>query len=480
MAGVSRRHLITGAGIGLAGLAGLSACTPTSNDPSAISSNDPRISQLESSRPSTGVTQTFKLDCAVSAVDLGGVKLDAWTYNGTAPGPTYRVTAGDLMQIAVTNNLPEDTTVHWHGLRIRNDMDGVPGATQDPIAPGGSFNYSYLIPDPGTYFFHSHVGLQLDRAMAGVIVVADPNDPTQADEDWVVVLDDWVDGTGSTPADEMVQLEKRGSMSGSMMNSINLDYPYYVMNGRVPADPEVLTAKPGQVARIRLVNASADTTYRVALADHVLKVTHKDGVQCEATETDAIVIAMGERYDFEVKLGDGAFNLAAIPEAKQGFARTLIRTSSSAQTPPETQVPAEMSGSILVSSMLKGPAEVSGYDPGDDSAARTVEIALATQMREYKWFINGKTFADADPIMLDEGETVRLQMQNHSHTLHPMHLHGHSFRLAGMNSWHDTILLGEMGAATVQFRANNPGKWAFHCHNIYHAEAGMMTMFNYR
>lgn len=466
-----RRQLLSGAGLGVAGAFGLGGCAPASS-PEAPFSPSPT--------PTSGATARFELRAGLAAVDLGGVTYDAWCYDGQAPGPTYRVGAGDLVKVAVTNTLPEDTTVHWHGVRVPNAMDGVPGVTQDPIAPGGTFDYSFIAPDPGTYFFHSHVGLQLDRAMAGVLVVEDPNDQTQADHDWVVVIDDWVDGTGATPAEELEALERRAETERTMMGSgLDLEYPHYVINGKLSTDPVSFGAKPGERARIRLVNASADTTYRVALTDHVMTATHKDGVPCQPTEVDCVLISMGERYDIEVTMGDGLFRMLAVPEGKPGVAMALVRTSRSAGEAWPDDLPAELNGRIMISSQLQGLESVDNYDAGDDEQARDIDVALSVRNGAYSWLINGQAFAEADPVLLAEGETIRLTMTNRSHSLHPMHLHGHSFRVNGLGSWHDTLLLGEMGSATVQFKANNPGQWAFHCHNIYHAEAGMMTLLNY-
>src|SRR5690606_19193567 len=112
-----------------------------------------------------------------------------------------RARAGDLLRVEVDNQLPAETSVHWHGLALSNDMDGVPGLTQDPIAAGGRFTYEFTVPDPGTYFYHSHSGLQLDRGLYGALVIDDPNEPGDYDHDWIVVLDDWLDGTGRTPDD---------------------------------------------------------------------------------------------------------------------------------------------------------------------------------------------------------------------------------------------------------------------------------------
>jgi len=138
-----------------------------------------------------------------------------WAYGNALPGPLIRATAGDLLRVEVSNLLDTSTSVHWHGLALRNDMDGVPGLTQDPIGAGGSFTYEFTAPDPGTYFYHPHSGMQLDRGLYGAFIIDDPAEPGDYDTKWVLVLDDWVDGTGRTPdqilADLMADPDEPGA-----------------------------------------------------------------------------------------------------------------------------------------------------------------------------------------------------------------------------------------------------------------------------
>lgn len=184
--------------------------------------------------------------------------------------------------------------MHWHGLRLRNDMDGVPDVTGPAVAPGKTFTYSFIAPDPGTYFFHSHVGLQLDRGLAGTLLIDAPDDPGEIDAEFVVVLDDWADGVdGLTP--EAIYEDLTASGSGMMGSGTDVTYPHYLINGRLPTDPDVLTVDPGSRIRLRIINAAADTTFRCAVAGNRLTVTHKDGVPVAPTDASALVTSMGER-----------------------------------------------------------------------------------------------------------------------------------------------------------------------------------------
>jgi FtsP/CotA-like multicopper oxidase with cupredoxin domain len=151
--------------------------------------------------------RTYRLTAAEATLDLGGRSVPSWAYDETLPGPLLRVTAGDVLDMTLANRLPASTTLHCHGVRLRCDMDGVPGLTQAAIRPGSDFRYRFTVGQPGTYLLHSHVGVQADRALYAPLVVDDPREPLTYDKEWVVVLDDWLDGVeGSTPEEVLDQL----------------------------------------------------------------------------------------------------------------------------------------------------------------------------------------------------------------------------------------------------------------------------------
>ncbi|GAB3260444.1 multicopper oxidase family protein [Nocardioides dilutus] len=460
------------------------------------------VARAEAARRSVGQrTVTARLVARPLTVDLGGVVVDTWAYGDTVPGPVIRATAGDQIRVVVDNRLETETSVHWHGLALRNDMDGVPGITQDPIAAGDRFTYEFTAPDPGTYFYHPHSGVQLDRGLHGVLVVDDPAEPGDHDAEWIVVLDDWVDGTGRSPDQVLEQLlaaageggmdmggMDHGSMGhgsmgmdGGMQSALlggagDVDYPHHLINGRTSEDPVTLAARPGQRVRVRIVNAGSDTAYRVALGGHRMTVTHSDGFPVRPVETDAVLIGMGERYDVLVTVGDGAFPLVASPEGKQGQGLAVVRTGA-AEAPSSMSRPQELDRLVLTGTDLTGTDAVRLPSRSTD---RTHRVALAGSMAPYRWTINGELFPDADPLPVSEGERVRLRFENHSMMFHPMHVHGHTFGLTRGGARKDTVIVRPMRAIEVDLDADNPGQWATHCHNIYHAEAGMMTTLSYR
>ena len=479
---LSRRQLL-GCALGVGAVAGLSACGlggPRGTSPTAAA-------PLPSARPTTGRFRDFTLAARPVQVDLGGRVVSTWAYGDAIPGTGLRATAGDRVAVAFSNDLPAPTSVHWHGLAIRNDMDGVPGVTTPEVPPGGSFAFDFVVPDPGTHWFHPHTGLQLDRGLYAPFIIDDPDEPGSYDHEWVLVLDDWTDGVGPSPEQILADLQAAGA-DGSIMGGMgrgmmsadggDVTYPLYLINGRPTNDPDALAAKPGQKVRLRIINAASDTIFDVALAGHDLTVTHTDGYPVNPVTAPALRIGMGERYDATITLADGVFTLVAAPVGKDGLARAIVRTGSGA-VPEADYRPTELDGYPLTADALT-------VAPGASLPARNPDsvqgLALAGSMGPYVWTINGRTYDQTVPLTIHAGQAGRIRIRNHSMMSHPVHEHGHTFQLGpagGTGPRKDTVLVPPMGAVDVDFAATNPGTWMIHCHNAYHAEAGMMTRLEY-
>jgi multicopper oxidase len=487
--GVGRRTVLLGS-LGMAAGA-LSSCTgdlETSATGEVIGPHAAEVRAAERLRRAHGQhVVTRRLTAQQATVDLGSRTVRTWTYGAEVPGPVLRTTAGDLLRVELTNRLPAETSVHWHGVALSNDMDGVPGITQGPVRAGGTFTYEFTTPHPGTHFFHPHVGVQLDRGLYGVLVVDDPAEPGDYDEEWIVVLDDWVDGTGQTPDEVLAGLVAMsgmghgGMMGGTLRSPLlggagDVDYPAYLINGRTPEAPVTLAGKAGQRVRIRVVNAGSDTAFRVALGGHRLTVTHSDGFPVRPVTVDALVIGMGERYDVTIDLADGAFPLVAQAEGKTGSGLAIVRTGAGS-SPPGTVAPPELDGRVLIGTELVAADEVRLDDRPVD---RTLDVVLGGDMMPYRWTINGARFPDTGPLGIAPGERVRLRLRNRSMMFHPMHLHGHTFGLVDGGARKDTVIVRPLQSLDVDVEADNPGQWALHCHNAYHAESGMMAVLSYQ
>ncbi|ALV33557.1 multicopper oxidase family protein [Streptomyces sp. CdTB01] len=531
MNSINRRSVLL-AGLGAAGAGALAACTnSTSTTPTLVSPSGSAVAAAEKKRTGTGRQHKITLTAAPATVDLGGgITAKTWTFDGHTPGKEVRLSAGDTLAAELANQLPGKTTtsIHWHGIALRNDMDGVPLATQTGVRAGSSFTYRFIADAPGTYFFHPHVGVQLDRGLYAPLIVEDGREPLAYDDEWVVVLDDWVDGVTGTPDEVFAELKQgmggmdMGGDSGSGMEGHDMHnmgdssgdaspsasvssggissrfmlmgaesdllggdagdvkYPYHLVNGRVPADPDVYSGKPGRKVRLRIINAGSDTAYRVALGGHRMTITHTDGFPVQHYQTDALLIGMGERYDVLVTLGDGVFPLIALAEGKNATGLALVRTGSG-RAPTATVRPKELSGTILTASQLRAADDVRLKSATTDVIHR---IKLTGGMMRYNWAINGKPFdmanPDANALLVEEGQRVRLDFVNDTTMWHPMHLHGHTYQLGGSGPRKDTAIVLPKKKLSVFFDADNPGQWMLHCHNAYHGEAGMMTNIAYQ
>ncbi len=489
---ITRRRALVG-GAGVAGAAALAAYGLTSGK----DAKGPTAASLGRA--------DFVLRPGKSTVELGARKAETWTYGGALPGRELRLKQGERVRIRVDNGLPEPTSIHWHGIRLRNPADGVPGLTQKAIAPGASFLYDFTPPDAGTYFFHSHQGMQLDRGLHAALIIEPKREELSYDSEAVLVLDDWLDGVAGSPDKQLAQLKGRGMNMGAMaappppgspkgrhttldgrapgpdhlaqlanlMEQKKLDvgdvtYPMFLINGRPPEDPVQVVARKGDRVRLRLINAAADTTFLFFVEGRPLTVTHTDGAPIEHVRTDALVLGMAERYDVLVELGAAdSQRIVALPLGKPSRAVGVLRRKGTTTRALPADAPLAVPPRVASYSDMKDPAR-----PPALTDVRETRLDLAFRM-PYVWTIGGQAFPKADVIEAERGQAQRFVMRNTTTMPHPMHLHGHSFRPAGGGPLKDTILVLPKRETAVEWVADNPGTWAFHCHNAYHMESGM-------
>ena len=476
------------------------------------------IERVEASRFASNKTTRLNVTQSVTRVELGaGKSAVAKTFDGRVPGAPLRASYGDLVRLTQNNQLGEDSSIHIHGLALRNDADGVPMLTQDEVASGTTHVQSFKAPHPGTYWYHSHTGLQIESGLYGSFIIDDPNERGEYDREWILVLDDWTLGLGKTPEEILKGLQTAthshddmSGMSGTDISGMDMSgmdmsgmdhsgmpgmqdqfglgmgmsdvtYPAYIVNGRLPEDPEVFTAKVGERIRLRVINAASDTAFVFGVEGHTLTITHTDGFPVKPHKTESALLGMGERIDAVITVKSGAFSAFAIPVAKSGTpARAVLRTGASA-TPSVKSIPAKP----------KSIAQLFDLETLDEnrltgSPTATLQAMLMGTMVPYKWNINGNTDMHGSLFLLREGETVDLNFMNHTTMFHPMHLHGHTFQVVGAYGQKlingprkDTVIVKPMTQVTVRIQADNPGDWAIHCHNHYHMDSGMMGAIRY-
>ncbi len=487
---IDRRRFLALGATATASLGLLAACSSRGDGGAVPGSPTEPANDRKSNVVATYRAQALKLD-------LAGTIVDTWGYDDRVPGKLLRARAGDLVEVTLQNALEVATSVHWHGLAIVNAMDGVPGLTQSEIEPGSSFTYRFVVPDAGTYWFHPHHGLQLDRGLYAPLIVDSADDDTKADAEYVLLLDDWLDGLGTTPEAELARIRNVGAsmagttdMSGMTMATSPLlggdagdaVYPHHLVNGRPTSDPLTLEPRPraGDRIRLRVINAGSDTAYRFAVAGHKMTVTHTDGFPVVPTVVDAFVIGMGERYDVTIDVQSGVWPIVALAEGKGARAAAVLRTSdAAASTTPnlEASLP-ELDGVWLRYAMLRA-APGATLSPPASLPKRTVR--LTGGMAAYDWGIDGRRFGEHIPIEVSDGEWLTLVVENTTTMWHPIHLHGHTPQLgvAGGGVRKDTVNVLPKTTVEMTFQANNPGAWMLHCHNTYHLESGMATVLRY-
>lgn len=414
-----------------------------------------------------------ELVAAETEVELvDGKRLRVWAYNGTVPGPTLRVRLGDTLRVRFTNKLPQETTIHWHGVRVPNAMDGVPHATQPPVQPGETFVYEFTPKDAGTFWFHPHVrsSEQVERGLYGLVIVEDKQPPpftrevTWILDDWLLGPDGQIFGQFNTPHDL--------AHDGRWGNAITI-------NGRT--DTHLVVAS-GERIRLRLLNASNGRVYVPDLAGLDAQIIAVDGLYARApTPLGRFELAPGNRLDLDVTVTGGGRTLVVmdryLPQRPNRLAEIDVDGTAAERTfasPARAHVPAWTGG-------LAMPV--------------THEFRLDARRGGpfgIEWTIDDKAFAGHAhhqdlALVLPRGKWSRLRFVNASPRIHPFHLHGMFFKLLARDSvpvdepfFRDTVLIHGRESVDIGLVPLDAGDWMMHCHILEHAEAGMMTMIGVR
>ncbi len=419
----------------------------------------------------TGKVVEVALSAGPSEVEIfDGYKTKVWSYNGTVPGPELRIKLGDTLKINFTNNLPQETTIHFHGVRVPNAMDGVPGVTQEPIAPGGSFTYEFTPKDAGSYWYHPHVRTseQIERGLFGTLVVED-EESAKYSQDKLWVLDDWrmtedaqVYPYFNTPMDLM--------HDGRWGNVVTV-------NGHLQ---EVLEAKPGERIRLRLVNTSNARIYVPEFGDLHAQVVAVDGLHVRDTfDANGFEISPGNRLDVDITIPPKAGEYIVYDNyTGERIELAKIQVAGSSVVTPDFVVPTNKSlpewESAVTASIDKEYVLDARRKPG------TIGMGM---MGQIEWTINGKAYPDYDPVVLKYNEFNKVRFNNVSTRLHPMHLHGQFFKVVARNGkavdepyFRDTVLVHPEETVDIALVPMDKGRWVSHCHILEHAESGMLTV----
>ncbi|MHC8328332.1 copper resistance system multicopper oxidase [Pseudomonas sp. LB1P83] len=516
----------------------------------------------------------FDLIIGETPVNITGNPRTAMTVNGGIPGPLLRWREGDTVTLRVRNKLNADTSIHWHGILLPANMDGVPGLSFHGIEPGGMYVYQFKVRQNGTYWYHSHSGLQEQSGVYGPLVIdAKEPEPFQYDRDYVVMLTDWTDedavdlmktlkkqsdyynynkrtvgdfihdvsekGWGSTLADRKMWAEMK--MNPTDLADVSGATYTHLMNGQSPDMNWTGVFRPGEKLRLRFINGSAMTYFDVRIPGLKMTVVAADGLHVKPVSVDEFRIAVAETFDVIVEPTQDAYTLFAQSMDRTGYARgTLaVKTGVSAPIPPLDPRPLvtmddmgmggmdhggmggdmagmDHSGMAGMGEMQSHPATESNNplvdmqamttspklgdpglglrdngrrvltysdlrstfeDPDGREPGRTIELHLTGHMEKFAWSFNGVKFSDAEPLRLKYGERVRVVLVNDTMMTHPIHLHGMWSDLEDENGQFmvrkHTIDMPPGSRRSYRVTADALGRWAYHCHLLYHMEMGM-------
>ncbi len=420
--------------------------------------------------------------------------------------PGLAIDVAQPFRVEVRNRLDRISLIHWHGLTPPYRQDGVPYLAAPPIPAGAAQGYDFKLDFAGTFWMHSHVGLQEQELLSAPLIIGDAGAPSAGIQEVVVMLhdftfenpDDILAGLKGNPAAKNGAAKNGGApaamTSGSGMPGMNapgakpdlndVDYDAFLANDRTLADPAVIRVDAGGKIRLRLINASAATNYWIGLGALRGTLIAVDGTSIRPMAIGATIpLAIAQRADILIDLppGPGAYPILAQVEGKADRSGIVLATAGA----PIARVPLLASRPSAALDLALERALISAEPLSPRRADITRDVPLTGDMAAYVWMMDEQVYPRITPIMVTAGKRVELVMRNETMMSHPMHLHGHRFQVVGIDAQRfpgavrDTVLVPPLKTVTIAFEADNPGRWAFHCHNLWHLAAGMMTVVDY-
>jgi FtsP/CotA-like multicopper oxidase with cupredoxin domain len=462
--------------------------------------------------PESRTAAALRLTAGTRSLAVNGKPARVFGLIGPNGNPGITLAPGERFHVDLVNQAGTSTIVHWHGQLPPWRQDGFPWPQTPPIPAGDTHSYDYA-PIAGTYWMHSHQGMQEQSLMAAPLIVRSAEDMLADRQEVVLMLHDF---SFQTPDELLAGLTKSngsqsampksgmgnnmkmgsggmGAMNSGTMNAMNMasgmamdlndiDYDAFLANDRNLADPEVVRTEPGGRVRLRLINGASATQFWIDLGALTGTVVAADGHPVRPVRISRLPLAMAQRLDVLIDLpGNGPHPIFAQVEGKR--ARTGIILAASGAPVSRLAAEAGENAPPVDLSLERRLEAVTPLAPRAPDV--THRVILAGAMAPYAWSMNGEYWPNVTPLMIAPGQRVAIEMLNHTMMPHPMHLHGHAFQVVAINgaplagAVRDTVLVPPMGSVTVAFDADNPGRWAFHCHNLYHMMTGMITEVRY-
>jgi len=398
---------------------------------------------------------------------------------------------GDRFQVALDNGLADPVAIHWHGLILPGGQDGVPYVTQPPIKPGERRLYDFPLVQAGTYWMHSHFGLQEQLMVTAPLIIVDERSP-QPMRDVVMMLNDFttrdpaaiLESLRTTP---MGGMKMGGSMKKGMGNKPDLTdvtYDAFLANRRSLTDPEVVRVTEGEGVRLRVINMSSSSNYFVSTGQLGAQAIAVDGEDIVPLPGTRFELGVAQRIDLRIQIprGGGAYPVIAQAEGTDGQAGIVLATEGAA-VPTLSPKASRVAGALT----NQQEAKLRALHPlARRPIDRRLRVTLGGDMMTYVWSLNGQVWPKITPLEVKRGERVEIAFENRTPMTHPMHLHGHVFQVtslggpAVLGARRDTVLVAPKQTVKVELDALYPGYWMIHCHLLYHQAAGMMTVLHYQ
>lgn len=401
-------------------------------------------------------------------------------------------TMGDRFRVRLVNRINKPTLIHWHGLTPPPHQDGVPIVSQPALPPGRIYEYDFPLTESGTYWMHSHEGLQEQSLLSAPLIVADPADASRDEQQIVAEIADfsfrepeeiYAELRAATPAPNMAP-------NAPMKPDVNdVNYDAFLVNRRPIENPEVFRIERKARVRLRIINSGASTNFTVDLGSLRGRLFAVDGRPIMPVHGSRFPIAIANRCDISIETpGPGVYPIFAIREADD--VRAAFVLASRGATVPKYSARGDFTAPLYNNELER---QLIAENPLVQRAVdRRLTMNLTGDMSRYSWSIDNIVWTDVlarsnrYPFLpVKRGERVEITMVNKTMMSHPMHLHGHTFQIVAINgrrlpgAMRDTILVTPKGSVTIAFDANNPGWWFYHCHNLYHLAAGMATSLKY-
>ena len=469
----------------------------------------------------------YDLDINFKTINISGKSSKAMAINNSIPGPTLRFREGDTARISIKNSMNVETSIHWHGLLLPYRQDGVPYLTNPPIEPGKTNVFEFPIKQSGTYWFHSHTGLQEQRGVYGSIVITPKEgERVSSDQDKVIVLSDWTDenpdevlrtlksgndfysikkGTmqnlfGAAKRNALSDMAKRSSMRMPPMDISDVAYDAFLVNGKKEME---IPAKSGEKVRLRFINSATASYFYLQFAGGPVEIVSADGKDVQPVKVDRLLMAIAETYDLIVTVPkNGSYEFRATAQDGSGHSSIFIGNGKrifAPNVPKPNLYKMKMSmkknmdkkmGMGTMPPMNQRP--LSPYKKlrsigksilPKQNPKREIVLTLTGDMERYIWSMDGETLSADNMIRIRHGENVRIVLINKTMMPHPMHLHGHFFRVInGQGDYSPlkhTVDVPPLATQIIEFEASEYNDWFFHCHILYHAKSGMARVVSY-